>query len=128
MTPVNNIVQIRGFEETSPDEKGKYDFITSNIPFGNFQVYDPAYQGSAVTSKIHDYFFAKGPGQIRRRRFTGLPGYRRLFKYGFQFAGQETCFYLCRFYQPVGHAGKPDEGHREYRSAQPFIAGTEKRL
>jgi len=58
--PVNSIVQIKGFEETSPDEKGKYDFITSNIPFGNFQVFDPAYQGSPVTAKIHDYFFAKG--------------------------------------------------------------------
>jgi N12 class adenine-specific DNA methylase len=58
--PVNNIVQVRGFEETAPDEKGKYDFITSNIPFGNFKVFDPAYQGSAVTNKIHDYFFAKG--------------------------------------------------------------------
>ena len=59
LTP-DSIVQVRGFEETSAEEKGKYDFITSNIPFGNFQVYDPAYQGSAVTSKIHDYFFAKG--------------------------------------------------------------------
>jgi N12 class adenine-specific DNA methylase len=58
--PVTSIVQVRGFEETSPDEKGKYDFITSNIPFGNFHVFDPAYQGSAVTAKIHDYFFAKG--------------------------------------------------------------------
>ena len=58
--PVNSIVQVRGFEETAPDEKGKYDFITSNIPFGNFRVFDPAYQGSAVTNKIHDYFFAKG--------------------------------------------------------------------
>lgn len=58
--PVNSMVQIKGFEETSPDEKGQYDFITSNIPFGNFQVFDPAYQGSAVTAKIHDYFFAKG--------------------------------------------------------------------
>lgn len=58
--PVNSIVQVRGFEETAADEKGKYDFITSNIPFGNFRVFDPAYQGSAVTNKIHDYFFAKG--------------------------------------------------------------------
>jgi len=58
--PVTSIVQNRGFEETSPDEKGKYDFITSNIPFGNFRVFDPAYQGSAITTKIHDYFFAKG--------------------------------------------------------------------
>ena len=58
--PQDSIVQVRGFEETAPDEKGRYDFITSNIPFGNFQVYDPAYQGSPLTSKIHDYFFAKG--------------------------------------------------------------------
>src|SRR6201996_5026788 len=57
---VNSIVQVKGFEETSPDEKCRYDFITSNIPFGNFQVFDPAYQGSPVTAKIHDYFFAKG--------------------------------------------------------------------
>lgn len=58
--PQDSTVQVRGFEETSPEEKGKYDFIASNIPFGNFQVYDPAYQGSPLTSKIHDYFFAKG--------------------------------------------------------------------
>ncbi len=58
--PVNSMVQVRGFEETSPEEKGKYDFITSNIPYGNFHVFDPAYQGSAITAKIHDYFFAKG--------------------------------------------------------------------
>ncbi|MBS1528625.1 MAG: SAM-dependent DNA methyltransferase, partial [Bacteroidetes bacterium] len=61
---VNSIVQVKGFEETSPDEKGKYDFITSNIPFGNFPVFDPAYRGSPVTSKIHDYFFAKGLDKI----------------------------------------------------------------
>lgn len=58
--PVNSIIQVRGFEETAADEKGRYDFITSNIPFGNFKVFDPAYQGSAVSNKIHDYFFAKG--------------------------------------------------------------------
>lgn len=53
-------VQVRGFEETPATEKGRYDIITSNIPFGNYRVFDPAYQGSAVTAKIHDYFFAKG--------------------------------------------------------------------
>jgi len=53
-------VQVRGFEETAATEKGRYDFITSNIPFGNFQVFDPAYQGSPLTAKIHNYFFAKG--------------------------------------------------------------------
>lgn len=58
--PVPANVQVSGFEETPASEKGRYDFITSNIPFGNFQVFDPAYQGSAVTTRIHDYFFAKG--------------------------------------------------------------------
>lgn len=58
--PIQSKVQVRGFEETAAKEKGRYDFITSNIPFGNFRVFDPAYHGSAITSKIHDYFFAKG--------------------------------------------------------------------
>ncbi|MDB5145773.1 MAG: hypothetical protein JWQ66_4486 [Mucilaginibacter sp.] len=53
-------VDIKGFEETSPDEKGAFDLVTSNIPFGNFQVFDPAYQGSGIAAKIHNYFFAKG--------------------------------------------------------------------
>ncbi len=57
---VNSQVQVRGLEQTEATEKGRYDFITSNIPYGNFQVFDPAYQGSPVTLKIHDYFFAKG--------------------------------------------------------------------
>lgn len=58
--PVRSQVQVCGLEQTAATEKGKYDFITSNIPYGNFHVFDPAYQGSPVTSKIHDYFFAKG--------------------------------------------------------------------
>jgi N12 class adenine-specific DNA methylase len=58
--PVKSQVQVKGFEETTAAEKGRYDFIASNIPFGDFRVFDPAYHGSAITSKIHDYFFAKG--------------------------------------------------------------------
>jgi len=53
-------VQIRGLEETSPKEKGQSDLVVSNIPFGNFSVYDPAYSRSGIASKIHTYFFAKG--------------------------------------------------------------------
>jgi N12 class adenine-specific DNA methylase len=49
-----------GFEETPASEKGRYNLITSNIPFGNISVFDPAYQNSPVTSRIHNYFFAKG--------------------------------------------------------------------
>ena len=53
-------VQVRGLEETAATEKGLSDLVISNIPFGNFSVFDPAYKGSPVASKIHNYFFAKG--------------------------------------------------------------------
>ncbi|MCC8407701.1 DNA methylase [Mucilaginibacter sp. UR6-1] len=53
-------VQIKGLEETGPHEKGMSDLVISNIPFGNFSVHDPAYGGSGITSRIHNYFFAKG--------------------------------------------------------------------
>jgi N12 class adenine-specific DNA methylase len=58
--PVPVQVQVKGFEDTSPDEKGQWDFVTSNIPFGDFLVFDPAYRGSGIADKIHTYFFAKG--------------------------------------------------------------------
>jgi len=56
----NAVVQIKGLEETAANEKGASDIIVSNIPFGNFSVFDPAYAGSGITSRIHNYFFAKG--------------------------------------------------------------------
>jgi len=58
-------VQIKGFEETAASEKGKYDLIASNIPFGNLGVFDPAYQNSPIASRIHNYFFAKGLDKLR---------------------------------------------------------------
>ncbi|TSJ40934.1 DNA methylase [Mucilaginibacter corticis] len=54
-----------GFEETPASENGQYDLIASNIPFGNISVFDPAYQNSPVTSRIHNYFFAKGLDKLR---------------------------------------------------------------
>jgi N12 class adenine-specific DNA methylase len=53
-------IQNKGFEETPATEKGRSDLVTSNIPFGNISVFDPAYQNSPVTSRIHNYFFVKG--------------------------------------------------------------------
>jgi hypothetical protein len=53
-------VQICGLEETSASENGRFDLITSNIPFGNMSVFDPAFAQGGITSKIHNYFFAKG--------------------------------------------------------------------
>lgn len=57
---VNGEVQVKGFEETPNQENGRYDLITSNIPFGNYRVYDRDYTNMAVSGRIHTYFFAKG--------------------------------------------------------------------
>ena len=48
------------------EEQEKYDLVTSNIPFGDFMVYDRTYsRGKDVlkresTRTIHNYFFVKG--------------------------------------------------------------------
>ena len=53
------------------EEKDKYDLITSNIPFGDFMVYDRGYsKGENVlkresTRAIHNYFFVKGLDAIK---------------------------------------------------------------
>lgn len=57
-------VQIKGFEETAADEKGRFDLIASNIPFGNISVFDKAFQNNSITDRIHNYFFAKGLDKI----------------------------------------------------------------
>ena len=63
----NIIVQNSPFEAIAPlEEKDKYDLVTSNIPFGDFMVYDREYsKGKDVlkresTRAIHNYFFVKG--------------------------------------------------------------------
>ncbi|WP_028896493.1 helicase-related protein [Prevotella sp. HUN102] len=48
------------------EDKDKYDLVTSNIPFGDFMVYDREYsKGKDIlrresTRTIHNYFFVKG--------------------------------------------------------------------
>ena len=39
--------------------------IVSNIPFGNFRVYDKSFNEPTITNKIHNYFFAKGLEKIK---------------------------------------------------------------
>lgn len=58
--PVQAEVKVMGLEQTDALENGRYDLVVSNIPFGNFQVYDPAYPEKSISGKIHNYFFAKG--------------------------------------------------------------------
>ena len=49
-------VRIGGFEE-SGDLKGTQDLVISNVPFGNYNVYDPEYHGKNMS--IHNYFAVK---------------------------------------------------------------------
>jgi len=58
-------IHIAGFEETTIKDNSWYDLIVSNIPFGNFPVYDKDYNDKRLTGKIHNYFFAKGLDKIR---------------------------------------------------------------
>jgi hypothetical protein len=58
-------VYAKPFEESSDKENGKYDLITSNIPFGDMKVFDPKFKDNNLTGKIHNYFFAKGVDKIR---------------------------------------------------------------
>lgn len=62
--PVPANVHITGFEQAPTNDNGKYDLIVSNIPFGNFSVYDEAYPNKELSGKIHNYFFAKGLDKI----------------------------------------------------------------
>lgn len=57
---VNSQTHICGFEEAPVDDNGTYDLVVSNIPFGNFKVYDPQIKHNDLTGRIHNYFFAKG--------------------------------------------------------------------
>lgn len=54
--PESNI-QIKGFEETAFDN-GTFDAVVTNVPFGNFKVFDKDYVKENLF--IHDYFISKG--------------------------------------------------------------------
>ena len=58
-------IEIKGFEGTASSENGQFDLIVSNIPFGNFKVYDDSMQEKGLTEKIHNYFFAKGLDKLK---------------------------------------------------------------
>ena len=53
-------VQISSLEESIITDNSNYDLVTSNIPFGNFKVFDPEIREPALSNRIHNYFFAKG--------------------------------------------------------------------
>lgn len=58
----NKIVKNAGFEKVRLPNN-IYDIATSNIPFGNFAVYDPDYP--TLNHKIHDFFFLKSLDKVK---------------------------------------------------------------
>ena len=57
---VKTDTHIIGFEEAPIKDNGSYDLVVSNIPFGNFSVYDESFPDKELSGKIHNYFFVKG--------------------------------------------------------------------
>ena len=55
-------VQIKGFEETS-FANNTFDTVITNVPFGQYKVYDKDYQKENFY--IHDYFIAKSIDKVR---------------------------------------------------------------
>ena len=54
-------ITVAGFETT--DRRDFFDLAVGNVPFGQYQVNDPAY--NRLGFSIHDYFFAKTLDQVR---------------------------------------------------------------
>ena len=54
-------ITVAGFETT--DRRDFYDLAVGNVPFGNYQVHDRAY--NKLGFNIHNYFFAKTLDQVR---------------------------------------------------------------
>jgi N12 class adenine-specific DNA methylase len=58
-------INVAGFEEISNTKNNTFDLISSNIPFGDFAAFDPAFVNSKdkikslSCRKIHNYYFIK---------------------------------------------------------------------
>ena len=64
-------VRVSDFRNFPADEKGTYDLSISNIPFGDFRIFDADLSKSSdparrmATQKIHNYFFVKNLDAVR---------------------------------------------------------------
>ncbi|CDN31338.1 putative DNA methylase [Mucinivorans hirudinis] len=64
-------VRINGFEEIDKRFNGYFDVVSSNIPFGDVAVFDPAFMQSGdpvkkmATRSLHNYFFVKSVDTLR---------------------------------------------------------------
>lgn len=64
-------IRIDGFERIEASFNNHFDVVSSNIPFGDMNVFDPSFSNSKVKERqlaarsIHNYFFVKGMDTIR---------------------------------------------------------------
>ena len=64
-------VHVAGFETIPASELGKYDLVSTNIPFGDIRVFDPEYSNSKsqvrrdAAKMIHRYYVLKGLDCLR---------------------------------------------------------------
>lgn len=64
-------IHIAGFESISPLENNTYDVVLTNSPFGDFQIFDPAFSLSNnkmrryASKAVHNYFLAKSLDVIK---------------------------------------------------------------
>lgn len=67
----NNDVRVKGFETIPTSELGSYDLVSTNVPFGNISIFDPAYTKSKdavrrdAAKMIHRYYVLKGLDCLR---------------------------------------------------------------
>ena len=67
----DDTVWVQGLETIEPAYEGHFDLITSNIPFGDVSLFDPAFSSSRDPVRrqgawaIHNYFFMKSVDLVR---------------------------------------------------------------
>ncbi len=71
-------ISVSGFEKAPRSMEGEYDVVASNIPFGDFRVFDPVFFGSKdklkkqSCDKIHNYFFVKSGDMLKEGGITAF--------------------------------------------------------
>lgn len=58
----NADIRVQGFESATIPENS-YDLAISNVPFGDYRLFDPRY--NSLKLNIHDYFFAKAVDVVK---------------------------------------------------------------
>ena len=95
---------VSGFEKT--DRRDFFDLAIGNVPFGQYQVNDPAY--NRLGFSIHNYFFAKALDQLR-------PGGVLAFvtsRYTMDAKGSEVRKYLAERAQFLGAVRLPNDAFK----------------